>query len=679
MGGVCGSTRSGMIAAEQSAAEGSHSAAAPDLKNKALKVRIFSINDIYKLDNMSRLQTCILKYNRENPVDKTYLTLNGDIIGGCLLFNLDKGKSPVDIANKMGFDFMCLGNHEFDHGRSELESRISEFKGRWLNCNVDCDDDASEINKMPKHHIETLPNGCRIAWFGVCTTDSPSLSTKDPTTEGITFLDVKSKTVEVIKHLRGAGTEDDEERVHAVIALTHQNNDEDKWMLEAGVDVVLGGHDHVAWSARGGPTGEGIAVKCGLDCENVDVLEFTAHPAGAGETESKSSLFKLDKHTLVVLESKTPGVRGGFPPDPEIQKLIDQHKKILNLNNFSLFSWKDFDDRLKVWGKKHDPDQATCWTTQNIRERQCNFYSLVAEWLKHELVDPKKHKETICLINSGNFRANADYDFSEKMTFTDMQKELAFDNSVIKLRLTGAEVLDLLRESEVKRKGQGGYLQYDRESIKLRVDENLSAVLSHEEALDVTIESINGEPWEADKLYTNITVSKQLDGMDNWAVLTKHGERIGKKVVKQIIDSAPGMQMLVVNAILKAKWEKMDRLWGLKDTFIEKGASLNLESLCEKLKAAGELSEDDETMVKMMFDILDVNKVGSSFHVGSFFSERESFYTLFGKSDVGGSGYVVVGGGYEEMCGYALLLERCVVGTIRLAKDECESRTSFYL
>ena len=33
-------------------------------------------------------------------------------------------------------DYVCLGNHEFDHGEEELKKRIKESKFKWLNSNI---------------------------------------------------------------------------------------------------------------------------------------------------------------------------------------------------------------------------------------------------------------------------------------------------------------------------------------------------------------------------------------------------------------------------------------------------------------------------------------------------------------------------------------------------------------
>ncbi|CAD7949143.1 unnamed protein product, partial [Amoebophrya sp. A25] len=51
-----------------------------------------------------KLKTCLDDYSKDKAslVDRTILTLNGDMIGGCLLFSLDKGASMLDICNEIG-------------------------------------------------------------------------------------------------------------------------------------------------------------------------------------------------------------------------------------------------------------------------------------------------------------------------------------------------------------------------------------------------------------------------------------------------------------------------------------------------------------------------------------------------------------------------------------------------
>ena len=60
----------------------------------------------------------------------------GDSIQGDYVGAVTKGKYIIEIMNAVGYDLMTLGNHEFDYGMEALQSRISEFKGDVLSCNV---------------------------------------------------------------------------------------------------------------------------------------------------------------------------------------------------------------------------------------------------------------------------------------------------------------------------------------------------------------------------------------------------------------------------------------------------------------------------------------------------------------------------------------------------------------
>ena len=49
----------------------------------------------------------------------------GDFSQGSSYFTELNGDIEIDIINALGFDVVCLGNHEFDNGTVELERRLS--------------------------------------------------------------------------------------------------------------------------------------------------------------------------------------------------------------------------------------------------------------------------------------------------------------------------------------------------------------------------------------------------------------------------------------------------------------------------------------------------------------------------------------------------------------------------
>ncbi|CAD7949149.1 unnamed protein product, partial [Amoebophrya sp. A25] len=221
---------------------------------------------------------------------------------------------------------------------------------------------------------------------------------------------------------------------------------------------LLGGHDHVPWNSRSADS-QRIAVKAGLDCENVDVLEYeisekvvSKSSGGSTALGQKSFNLKLVSHKLVPLVDKG---KGGFAADGFLEERIAGHKKILSLNDFALFEWPSLNHKLEAWAAKvGDASQSSCWTTKDIRTRQVNFFHLVAEWIRAELGNADALDDTVMIANSGQFRANVDYNFSDKLTFNEMNKELAFNNKMMKVKLLGSDILALITESELRRKGQ---------------------------------------------------------------------------------------------------------------------------------------------------------------------------------------------------------------------------------
>lgn len=171
--------------------------------------------------------------------------------------------------------------------------------------------------------------------------------------------------------------------VDAIIALTHQSNADDERFLKEfpEIQLVLGGHDHVAWShkiesatsptavggGRGGPSCR-LAVKAGLDAECMDVIEYSVACAAAGTSGQRAAEMTFLSHELVPLVDGKLAGKSGFPPDATMGARIQEHKKILSLNDFCLFDWGSFDAELRQWAEKsQDPTQIGCWTTKDIR------------------------------------------------------------------------------------------------------------------------------------------------------------------------------------------------------------------------------------------------------------------------------------------------------------------------
>ena len=69
----------------------------------------------------------------------TILLDGGDQFQGTLFYNLYKGKVAAEMMNKLGYDGMAVGNHEFDDGPETLRAFMDavNFPVLMANANVD--------------------------------------------------------------------------------------------------------------------------------------------------------------------------------------------------------------------------------------------------------------------------------------------------------------------------------------------------------------------------------------------------------------------------------------------------------------------------------------------------------------------------------------------------------------
>ena len=179
------------------------------------EIKIFSVNDVYELANVSKLKAFV--YNNTNQLkDPHMVVLCGDFLSPSLLSSLDSGRAAVSVMNKVPVDYVCLGNHEFDHGTAALGARLSELNSVCLNTNVEvktcenaaegedkeeCEFDggvAQFISETPKFEVITI-GGLKIALLGLCTTTTPLSAAKKP--QGVHFANCAEKTLATLEEI----------------------------------------------------------------------------------------------------------------------------------------------------------------------------------------------------------------------------------------------------------------------------------------------------------------------------------------------------------------------------------------------------------------------------------------------------------------------------------------------
>ena len=167
----------------------------------------------------------------------------GDFSQGTSYFTELNGDIEVDMINALGYDCVCLGNHEFDNGLEDLARRLSIVTCPVVCCNYDFS--PFEAGRYIKPWAVVEKAGMRIGIIGVLTDISKVVSRE--TADRLPRLDAVEEVNRWGSYLR------DTEHCNYVICLTHigQEREGEEDMLDQdlcartrGVDLFVGGHSH---------------------------------------------------------------------------------------------------------------------------------------------------------------------------------------------------------------------------------------------------------------------------------------------------------------------------------------------------------------------------------------------------------------------------------------------------
>lgn len=178
----------------------------------------------------------------------------GDSIQGEEIGTVSNGSYPVDIMNRMGYDYAALGNHEFDYGMARLGQLIDQAQYQYLACNITYSGTQGNLLAKVKPYAIKTYGDTKVAFVGVSTPESIAKSTPTYFMEDGTFVydfggdDPEAFYATVQKTVDQARAEG----ARYVVALTHLGVDEssepfrslDLIAHTSGIDVVLDGHSH---------------------------------------------------------------------------------------------------------------------------------------------------------------------------------------------------------------------------------------------------------------------------------------------------------------------------------------------------------------------------------------------------------------------------------------------------
>lgn len=416
----------------------------------------------------------------------------GDFSQGTPYVSTTKGLDAITMMNAAGYDYVTLGNHEFDYGYDQLRSNLNFAKFKVLCANI-LNPEGNSL--FTPNAIYTGPSGIRIGFFGM---ETPETRTKvNPSMiKGLNFLNKSDNYVcaqAQVDELKTQGAD-------LVICLSHLGVDEesaldgnrsvDLYANTNGIDFMIDGHSHTVMTA--GSAGEPVQ-STGTKCDNIGIVQI--------DNATKT----IDDHYLITLENLAQEVTTSANANLIFQRVNSEYDKVLGHTAIDLNGQKD----------------------PGNRTQETNLGDLITDALKWSVLKEKDalsvdEDHVVAITNGGGIRASID---AGAITKNDINTVLPFGNTIAVVYVTGEELLEVLEASTFCTPSAiGGYPQTS--GIKFTIDTTKpyqqgeaypdSTYYAPAAITRVTIESINGKPFSLTDTYAVVTNNFCAAGGDTY-------------------------------------------------------------------------------------------------------------------------------------------------------------------
>ncbi len=266
--------------------------------------------------------------------DNVLLVDVGDEMQGSLLSNLGdgtptgKGIPTIDVYNHMGYVAATFGNHEFDWGQVNLKKRTDEAVYPYVTANIVKNDtgtcstagwqtpdfaDAPYVVKT----IGAAPNAVKVAFIGVTTTETPTI-TVATATAGLCFKDPAESILHYYDGMKADGAD-------VIVVLSHLGFADGGYgygipvygdqtlatkLNAAGkpANLILGGHSHTNMTPPATVVG----------------ATTIAHAYYNGRTVGRADVTLATTGAVSTVWSRTTGFTTGAK-DPDIDALVTSY------------------------------------------------------------------------------------------------------------------------------------------------------------------------------------------------------------------------------------------------------------------------------------------------------------------------------------------------------------------
>jgi 5'-nucleotidase len=471
----------------------------------------------------------------------------GDEFQGSIESNMEKGKAMVGFFNLTGLQGAAIGNHEFDFGPetnentdrlSALKTRMSEAQYPYLSANI-LNTDSGKPEPFPNTYPSKMYNvgKLKVGVIGLTTLDTPK-TTISTNIRTLNFTDLKEATLREARALRDAGAD-------IVVSTAHVG-----LMCDSG-------RASTTTSIRRPADLQG---SCDKDDELVTLLNSL--PAGTLDGVVAGHSHQLVHHWI----AGVPVIQGGsfgryfnvlyFRYDLKNRKILPDRTRIEGPIPVCTEIFKYQNDcngdrpapkngrgplvKATFHGETIHPDSKASEFVDAITERAAKLkneiISVAARPIEHErmkesplgnliadAIRDQAHAD-LAIINSGGIRAPID---QGEITYGEVFRTLPFSNTITTLKVSGKELLEIIRIAE---SGSRGVSPFSGLQLKLIAPEYdaPSSDLNGDNRIDpweinrlVNAHLSNGETIEPNQYYTLATLDFLVEGGDDMGWILK--------------------------------------------------------------------------------------------------------------------------------------------------------------
>lgn len=338
--------------------------------------------------------------------NNSILVDGGDQFQGSLFYTYYKGKAAAEMMNKMGYDGMTVGNHEFDDGPEVLRGFMDSVGFPVLMSNADVSAEPALADVLKKSTVIER-GGEKIGLIGLTPEDTHELASPG---KNITFSDPVAAVQAEVDRLTAEG-------INKIIVLSHSGYGVDQRVAAetSGVDVIVGGHSNTYLSN----VSDRAVGPYPTMVNGVAIVQAYAYGKFLGELN-----VTFDEAGNLVEAKGEPLIMDGTVAEDEatVARIAELAQPLDEIRN-------------KVVAEAAaavDGDRQTC------RIQECQMGNLVADAMLDRVKDQGVQ---IAIANSGGIRASLE---PGEVTMGEVLTILPFQNTLSTFEISGQELVAAL-------------------------------------------------------------------------------------------------------------------------------------------------------------------------------------------------------------------------------------------